>query len=231
MNIRGLQKTSLVDCAGRLCTVLFTGGCNFNCRFCHNPELAVNDRKLSVYSDEEVFELLISRKKLIDSVVISGGEPCLNRDLYEFIERLKKNTFFVKLDTNGYYPDILERLLAGNLLDYVAMDIKTSPAKYDSLTCTTVDFSRIKRSFNALMSSGIDYELRTTCVPVFIALDDFAKIKEELGHVKKYYLQQFVNKVTLDSTLKNCQPYPESELLRFKEFVRTFADICEIRGI
>ncbi len=231
MKIKGIHKTSLVDFPGIISTVLFAGGCNLNCRYCYNPELVNNNSTLKEESIEDVLTFLKNRHGLIDGVVITGGEPTLTNSIIDFIKAVKEIQYAVKLDTNGLMPDIIEELLNKNLLDYIAVDIKTSPMKYQSLTRKKVDFTTIKKTIEFIKKSGIDYELRTTCIPDYVTLDDFKKIKNEIGQIKRYYLQQFVNKITLDSSLQKLKPYPISTLNEFKEFVKTFADVCEIRGI
>lgn len=231
MNIRGIQKTSLVDFPGHLSTVLFSGGCNLSCKFCHNPELACNSCALQSYSTEETLEFLSNRQKLIDSVVISGGEPTLSGNIDFFLTSLKANSLSVKIDTNGFRPDVIERLLNKNLLDYIAIDIKTSQEKYELLTGSRVDFTMLKKTVDIVRESGVDYELRTTCIPYYVTQEDFVRIKKEIGHVKKYFLQQFVNSKTLDSSLSEYKPYPVAVLQGFLEYVKTFSEICGIRGI
>lgn len=232
MNIRGIYKTTLIDYPGRISTAVFTGGCNLRCRYCHNPDLVLGDDNEQSFSEEEVLALLTKRKHLIDGLTISGGEPTLNRDLDQFIEKVKAIPMAVKLDTNGCAPDVLENLISRGLLDYVAIDIKTSPYKYDDLTGRKIDFSQICRSIDILRNSSIDYEVRTTCIPGYVTMDDFRAIKESVGRVKKYALQQFVtDNCLIDTRLQDISPYPVKVLHEFKEFVETFSDTSEIRGI
>lgn len=230
MNIKGIQKTSLVDFPGKLSSVIFLGGCNLNCRFCYNPDLITNDQS-DVYSAEYTLRFLKERSKLIDSVVITGGEPTLSPSLEFFLKELKKIPLFVKIDTNGTNPHIINRLLSEGLVDYAAVDVKTSSSKYKSLAGTGADFNIIKDTILLLKDSGIDYELRTTCVPEFVTLSDFEDIKKETGRVKRYYLQQFNNRKTLDPSVQKYKPYPVAVLNEFAAFVNSFADVCEIRGI
>ena len=231
MNFKGIHKTSLVDYPGKISTVLFAGGCNLNCRYCYNPELVNNSKELETLKVPDILALLKKRHGLIDSVVISGGEPTLLRNIDKFIESIKDIPLSVKIDTNGLMPDVIESLLKKGLLDYIAIDIKTSPEKYESLTRKNVDFSLIKKTIEIVKKSGVDYEVRTTCIPDYITLDDFKSIKKELAGVKKYYLQQFVNKVTMDTAMQEKKPYPISVLNSFKEIVESFAEHCELRGV
>lgn len=231
MNVRGILKTSLVDYPGKLSTVLFFGGCNFACGYCHNPELVLDKNNPEVLPVTDVLEFIKKRASLIDAIVITGGEPTLSKDLASFLQRIKEIPLFIKIDTNGSNPEVIEKLLSKGLLDYAAVDVKTSPEKYKFVTGKNVDFNKIKNTIDLVKKSGIDYELRTTCIPEFVVLDDFKKISNQVSAIKKYYLQQFVNKVTLDSSLMQYQPYSASVLNEFRELVKTFADICEIRGV
>lgn len=232
MNIRGLFKTSLVDFPGRISPVIFTGGCNLRCGYCHNPGLATNSSDLEKIDDEAVFSFLEKRKGLIDGVTVSGGEPALDPGLIPFLRRVRSMGLPVKLDTNGLYPGVISECIKSGLVDYIAVDIKTSPARYSSLTRMDVDFATILNTINLLRHSHIDHEFRTTCVPGFITVEDIQKIGEVTGRVKKYYLQQFVNTADLlDSNIKSLNPYPVDYLYLLREEVLKFSDYCAIRGI
>lgn len=231
MNILGIQKTSLIDFPQVISTVLFTGGCNLRCLYCHNASLACNDCNLQQYSNREVLELLHKRKHLIGGVVITGGEPTLANGIVSFLEKVKEIGLKIKLDTNGFQPHILKKLASQKLVDYVAIDIKTSPEKYPLLTKTKLPFDVILESIAVLKDHNITFELRTTCVPGFVSIDDFHSIREHVGTVVYYYLQQFHNHNTLDHTLTTLKPYPNDVLYSFQQFVKTFATYCEIRGI
>lgn len=231
MNIKGIHKTSLIDFPGSISTIIFSGGCNLRCRYCHNPELACNSCGLQGYTNEEAISFIQSRTHLIDGVVLSGGEPTLSPRLKDFILLLKDMNLRVKLDTNGFQPKKVEELISEDLLDYVAMDVKTSPEKYHLLTGNNTPFDAIINTLDIVRDSDVPYELRTTCVPEFVTMDDFFSIHEQVHHVSAYYLQQFVNDNTLDSSFHQVQPYSPETLVSFKQYVLTFADICEVRGI
>ena len=232
MNIRGLFKTSLVDYPGKVSAVIFTGGCNLRCGYCHNPDLALNNPALERIDDTEVLDFLKKREKLLDGVTISGGEPAMDRGLIPFLEKLRPLGLSIKLDTNGFFPRVISDCIEKRLLDYVALDIKTSPEKYPSLTCREVSFSDILPTLEILKKSRIDYEIRTTCVPGFATAEDIKKIGESVGMVKKYYLQQFVNIHTLlDSGIKMLPPYTLEYLKSLKAEVEKFSGFCSIRGI
>ncbi len=231
MNIRGIYKTSLIDYPGKISAVLFTGGCNLRCRYCHNPDLACNWQEMDHCSDEETIDLLRKRKNLIDGVTISGGEPTLSKNIFSFIKKIKELQLAVKLDSNGLQPEVLRDLVSGGLLDYGAIDIKTSPEKYRIMTNSDVDFNRIAESINILRTGGIDYEVRTTCVPLYVTLEDLGSIRKSIGRVKNYFLQQFQREARLlDRSWEVIEPYPIETLRHFRDFILTFADRCEIRG-
>lgn len=232
MNIKGLFKTSLVDYPGKVTAVVFTGGCNLRCGYCHNPDLAANSDELEKIDDEEVFSFLNKRRGLLDAVTVSGGEPTLDRGLFDFLRRVRSMGFLVKLDTNGFSPSVVEQCISEGLLDYVAVDLKTSPAKYPVLTKRDLDFSDIVSTLDIIRSSGIDYETRTTCVPGFVTIEDIKLAGEAVGRVKNWYLQQFVNTHTLiDPEAEKLSPYPVRYLEMMRDEVLKFADRCSIRGI
>lgn len=230
-NFKGIHKTSLVDFPGKICSILFAGGCNLNCRYCYNPELVNNSKGLDTKKTADVLDFLKKRSGLIEGVVISGGEPTLQKNLGKFLEEIKAIPLAVKIDTNGLKPAVIEELLKKRLIDYIAVDIKTSPGKYGDLTRTQVDFNDIKKTIETAKNSGTDYEVRTTCVPGYVELEDFKKIYNEIGNIKKYYLQQFNNKITLDSSLQHKYPYTIPVLEKFRDYIKTFAEVCEIRGV
>jgi pyruvate formate lyase activating enzyme len=205
MTIGGLQKLTLIDFPGHIAATVFTVGCNFRCPFCHNPELvhATRNTQHATFFEEELFKLLKERQGKLEGVCITGGEPTIQPDLIEFVRKIKKLGYKVKLDTNGMRPDVLRLLYAQNLLDFVAMDIKNIPAKYNATTNSEVDIERIRLSVDLIRNSGIDYEFRTTVVPGIHEEGDFSEIGKWLDGAKKYVLQAFEDKgKILDSRLK-----------------------------
>ena len=190
MKITGLMKTTLLDFPGKVACTVFTYGCNFRCEFCHNARLVTEINPDNI-TEEEFFSFLSKRQGVLDGVCISGGEPTLQKDLPGFIRRIKEMGFAVKLDTNGYEPDILRSLIDENLLDYVAMDIKSSPEGYSEICGTDIDMERIEKSVSILKEGKIDYEFRTTCVREFHKIEDFEGISRWLEGDSKYFLQHF----------------------------------------
>lgn len=210
LKIGGLQKSSLIDYPGRISAIIFMQGCNFRCPYCHNPELisAVGASDLTALS---VLDFLKTRVGKLDAVVITGGEPCLQQGLAEFIVEVKSLGFLVKLDTNGSFPDLLKKMLDAKLIDYVAMDIKAPIEKYSEVACCKIDTSNILKSIDLLKNSGIDYEFRTTVVNSQLLLEDFEKIGELINGAPKYYLQKFVPTKILNEKFLEQETYTDEE--------------------
>ncbi|MBQ7294813.1 MAG: anaerobic ribonucleoside-triphosphate reductase activating protein [Clostridia bacterium] len=190
MKITGLIKTTLLDFPGKVACTVFTYGCNFRCNFCHNARLVTEENPDNI-TEDEFFSFLSKRQGILDGVCISGGEPTLQKDLPEFIRRIKSMGFAVKLDTNGYEPDILKSLIDEKLLDYVAMDIKSSPDTYSEICGVNIDIDKIKASVSLLKEGRTDYEFRTTCVKECHTPQDFVDIADWLQGDSKYFLQHF----------------------------------------
>jgi pyruvate formate lyase activating enzyme len=220
MKIVAVQKTSLIDYPDNISSILFLSGCNFRCPYCHNKDLVLD--RLPKLDEEEVIADLKSRKKYIDGVVITGGEPTLYSDLIDLIRKIKEIPLLVKLDTNGGNPDLLEELLSLKLLDYVSMDIKADLENYSKAIGVEIDTDIIKESIYTLKNSKIDYEFRTTVVPPFFNYEIARNIGELIKGSKKYYLQQYVPKNTLDPKFENIKPYPREVLERFAEILKPY---------
>lgn len=189
MDIAAIVKCSLVDYPGKIAAVIFTQGCNLKCSYCHNRELVTKDNKHRNTPASEIFSWLKTRSRLLDAVVVSGGEPTLQLDALEFITNVKQLGFLVKLDTNGTQPDVLASLINHGVLDYVAMDIKAPLEKYDDVCSTFVDQSAVEKSIRLLINGTLDYEFRTTIVPQ-LTLDDILAIGNRIRGAKAYVLQQ-----------------------------------------
>ena len=213
MQIAGLQKTSLLDYPDKISAIVFTQGCNFRCGYCHNPELIILKNEPS-YTIDGFFKFLKIRKGKLDGVVITGGEPCLQKGLIDFIIEIKQMGFLVKLDTNGSVPNVLEKALP--LVDYIAMDIKAPLQKYSNIVQVNTNTDKIKESISMIINSGIDYEFRTTVVKSQLSFDDFEEIGKLLKGVKKYYLQKFIPSKILDKKLIDETTYSPSE---FQEII------------
>ena len=211
MLIGGLHKLSLIDYPGKLSAVVFTRGCNFRCPYCHNPEL-IESNGGDIIEEDKILSFLDERKGKLDGVVVTGGEPTLQSEIVEFLERIKRLGFFVKLDTNGSYPERIKELIDRKLLDYIAMDIKAPLYKYNRTTLTSIDTERIVESIHLIMNSGIDYEFRTTVVRSLLSRDDFPKIGEMIKSAKLFVLQEFRPTKTLDPDFLKETSYTKREL-------------------
>lgn len=213
MDIRGFQKVSLIDFPGVICATVFTGGCDFRCGYCHNRELVLNPGNLPKYDESEILQYLAKSTGKIDGVCITGGEPTLQKDLTSFVRQIKTLGLKVKLDTNGTNPEKLKELIALNLLDYVAMDIKAPLHRYHLIAGVKCETSRIQKSIEILVSSGIEHEFRTTLVPLLTESDIF-QIREMIPG-DRYVLQQFrVTSTLADPALQNMVPWPLERVQR-----------------
>jgi pyruvate formate lyase activating enzyme len=204
MIIAGLQKLSLLDYPEHICSVVFTYGCNFRCRFCHNPELVIGKKPSTIIPEKTVLEHLKNNRDVLDGVCITGGEPTLHRDLDGFIAAVKGLKLKVKLDSNGSNPLMLKMLIDSGDLDYIAMDLKQTWEKYPRIT--QVDspllLKNIKESFRLIQESGIDHEFRTTLMPEVHSEKDLKEMASYLKAGEKYYLQDIRYQVTLEPGLK-----------------------------
>ena len=191
MVISGFQKMTLLDFPGKVACTIFTGGCNFRCPFCHNALLVTEDFKAE-FTEEEILSFLEKRKGLLDGVCITGGEPLLQKDITDFIRKIKSMGYAVKLDTNGSFPAKLKELVNEELIDYVAMDIKNSIEKY-AITAGSDNsiISRVEESIDFLLSGKVSYEFRTTVVKEFHEVSDIAAASQRIKGAGKYFLQFF----------------------------------------
>ena len=224
--IGGIQRTSLLDFPDKISAIVFTQGCNFNCGYCHNPDL-LNSKK-DIYSTDVFFEFIDKRKGKLDGVVITGGEATLQPDLIPFIKEVKARGFLVKLDTNGYRPNVLKEAL--DFVDYVAMDIKAPLKKYSDITKTNIDPSKIEKSIKLIQTSNVPYEFRTTVMKSQLNYEDFKKIGELIKGTENYFLQKFEAKTTInDETLKNEVSYSNSEFNEIIKLLKEYNITAKLR--
>ncbi len=236
VKIGGFQRVSLIDYPGKLTSIVFVTGCNMRCPFCQNKDLILKkDENLVLYSEELVLEQLKKSRNFLDAVEITGGEPTLQSGLKEFIRRCKELGLAVKLDTNGLNPQILKDLLGEGLLDYVAMDIKSSlePDKYAAAAGVSSSqiLGKVMESIKVIMNSAPDYEFRTTVVPSLVEIEDLAKIAKKIEGANAYYIQQFNPKDTLDPKFSKFTPYPLEALIHERNGIKDKGLIkkCEVR--
>ena len=228
MRIGGYDKLSTVDYPGEMACAIFLVGCNFNCGYCHNPSLISGDG--AYVPKEEVMEYLKFRRNMLDAVCISGGEPTCNKDLKDFIKEIKALGYKVKLDTNGTHPEVIRDLLDENLLDYIAMDIKASPKKYNKVTGCNVNLELIKSTIK-IINSGVKHEFRTTYLP-FLNEQDIGEITDVfVGKNSKYFIQQFRNRITNDPTYHELEPHKKNEVIAAADIARAHIGLCGVRGV
>lgn len=227
MHIAGLQKSSLIDYPEKIACIIFTQGCNFRCGYCHNPELF--EQREPLISTEAFFEFLKTRQNKLDGVVITGGEPTLQKDLEDFISEIKNLGFLIKLDSNGTNPNIIKNFIKENLIDYVAMDIKAPLYKYEQITNTKVETENIKKSINLILNSNIDYEFRTTVIKSQLSYNDFDEIGKLINGAKNYYLQKFIPSKILDENLMSEMTYSDKEFEEIKQILSKYIQKIEIR--
>lgn len=230
MGVKGLTKSTLKDYPGHTTATLFVGGCQFKCPFCHNGSLVTKPNALPDLSREELFSFLKTRKGLVDSICITGGEPTLYSDLKQVIYDIKQMDFLVKLDTNGYEPYQLNQLLKENLVDYVSMDIKNCLDKYAKTAgCTNFDPTRIKLSVDLLKDSSIEYEFRTTVVRELHSKENILSIAQWLKGAKAYYLQPYVE--SEDVIMPIFTSYSHDQMVELKKLAEIYIDNVHLRGM
>ena len=229
MRIHGLQKMTLLDFPGRVACTVFLGGCDFRCPFCHNYELACGTAP-AVMDDGELLAFLSKRQGLLDGVAITGGEPCLHAGLPDLLARIRELGFATKLDTNGYHPAMLARLIDEGLVDYVAMDIKNSPEKY-ARTCGVerIDMALINESIRILTETAPDYEFRTTVVAELHEASDFHAMGEMIAGARRYFLQSFTDRDTVPFEGFSA-PSPD-EIRAYADIARAYVPDTQVRGV
>lgn len=228
MKIYGLQKLTLLDFPDRTACTVFTGGCNLRCPFCHNASLVLSP------SDEipleEFFAFLNKRRGVLDGVCVSGGEPCIQTGLKDFLAQIKDFGFLVKLDTNGFFPHVLKMLVNSELVDYVAMDLKNDRASYArTVGIDGLDLSPIEESIDYLMSGVVDFEFRTTVTRDFHTKESLVRAAERIRGVRKYYLQKFEDSGELIN--ESVRGYSDEAMKDLLLAVREVIPTAELRGV
>jgi len=236
MKIGGLQKLTIIDFPGRLAGTVFLAGCNFRCPFCYSSELVLPQKikDQPQISEKEFFDFLKDRKKLLEGIVICGGEPTINKDLPSFIKKIKKSGYLVKIDTNGSNPGMLKKMIDKKLIDYVAMDIKAPREKYGKVVGMMDGWNdtmlrNIEKSINILKKSDIDFEFRTTVVPGLLEKQDILKIVHWIKPAQKYFLQSFRAEKTINPAFENKKAYSQEYLLEIQKAISPFFDVCQVR--
>jgi pyruvate formate lyase activating enzyme len=230
MKIGTIQKFSLIDYPGKISAVVGTQGCNLRCFWCHNCYLIPHDYSHSSQPIEEddFFQFLDERVNFLDAVVISGGEPTQHSDLSEFCAKIKALGFYVKLDTNVTNPGMLRELIDAGLLDHVAMDIKTDAEQYEKLYKEKIEMDAILASIDIILSAGMPYEFRTTCVKPFVCRDNIADLAKMISGAKLYYLQKCTEQKNTNEKVFY-QALDDKELTELKFKAAPYVEMCQIR--
>lgn len=231
MKLGGLQKLTLLDFPGHTACTVFTVACNFRCPFCHNASLVLGGHGgADDVNEEEFFSFLEKRKGILDGVAVTGGEPTLQKDLKPFLRRIKDMGFAVKLDTNGYAPEILKEILDEGLSDHVAMDIKSSREGYAKVSGVNgIDLSKIEKSIELLKNSNVTYEFRTTAVKGLHTAADFLKIGKWIGNVPLYFIQQYVD--SGDIIESGYSAFTKEEMTALLAMARVGTPSAQLRGV
>ena len=229
MIIKGLQKTTLLDFPGKVACTVFTAGCNFRCPFCHNASLVISPDMSDTISEEEIFAFLKKRRGILDGVCITGGEPLLQRDIEDFIKKIRELGLAVKLDTNGAYPERLRSIIYKGLVDYVAMDIKNSKEKYALTAGADVDIEKISESVRILMESDVEYEFRTTVARELHSPEDIQSIGEWIAGADRYFLQSFTDSGEIIGD--GYSAYSPQDMGALLETVKQYIPSSALRGI
>lgn len=229
--IKGIQKTTLLDYPDKVACTIFLAECNFRCPFCYNIDLVLNYKNLPEISEEEILDFLKKRKKWLDGICITGGEPCVHKNLPDFIKKIKNLNYLIKLDTNGSNPRMIKDLIDRRLIDYVAMDIKGPLEKYDKISDVKVNIKDIKDSIEIIKNSKKDYEFRITVIPTLHDKKDVKKIGKLLKGTKKFFIQQYKPMTTIDKKFEKISPFPVTTLEEFKKILEKYISKVEIRNI
>ena len=255
MQIAGYLKTSLIEWPGKISSVIFTPGCNFRCPFCHNADLVDSSKaaKLQSFKEDEVLKDLEKRKKWVDAVVITGGEPTLQPSLSKLLKKLKSLKLLIMIHTNGTRPEVIRKLIINGLADYIAMDVKGNFDEYQNFTNVKTQMSNVKSSIELIIESGIEYEFRTTVVPGLHDLKNLKRLAEQLKSTVyslqstdssssavirqkavdglKWFLQQFRPLNTLDKKYLEIKPFSKEEMEMFKKELQEIIPLTSLRGV
>ena len=217
MRIGGFQRFSLIDYPGKMAAIVFTQGCNFRCDYCHNPQLVCPQQFQVPVEESVVLEFLESRRGKLQGVVVTGGEPTIQKGLLDFLGKLKTMKYAVKLDTNGSNPEILASIIEFGLVDFIAMDIKTSLARYEKAIGIKTDIGCIKASIKLILQSGLRHQFRTTLVKAHCSKEDLKDIQALIGHSRHYVLQSFMPLSTIiDPCLLTKEQYSHEEVQKLR---------------
>lgn len=231
MGIKGFQGTSLLDFPGRVASLIYWGGCNLTCPFCHNPVLVLEPDSCPDLDRADLLIELASRRPFIDGVVISGGEPTLDGSLPSFLADIKGLGLAVKLDTNGLAPQSIARLLADQLVDYIAIDLKTTPERYGELHPGPVAGARLLESIQLCKEARVTVEYRTTCVPGWVDERVVVQLGKLIEGAPLWVLQQYHATHALCSTARALEPYPPERVNALAVLAGRYVAEVVVRGV
>lgn len=218
--IKGFLETSFIDWREQLAAVLFTGGCNFRCPFCHNRDLVLEPQSIENISPEYIFERLTKFRKWVGRVVITGGEPTIHPGLVKAIEQLKERGLKVKLDTNGSRPEVIRQLVRNSMLDYIAMDVKGPIDMYERWSGVAAEKDKIRESVDLILEGHVDFEFRMTLVPFLHREQDAFQVAEYVKSGKRFFLQEFIPRDTLDPRYSGVRPFSAEKMRAIRETVQ-----------
>jgi pyruvate formate lyase activating enzyme len=233
-SIKGFDQMSLVDWDGMVAATIYTSGCNFRCPYCHNPGLVLFPDEYESIPIEDILSYVQEQRDFLDGVVLTGGEPCFHKEVVDLLKVLKATGMKTKLDTNGSYPDLLSSVIESGLVDYVAMDVK-APLDFDSYSKSGgfADrrlLERVRESVALLLEGHVDYEFRMTVVPALHRATDLLQVGDQLRGARRFVIQNFVPKKTIDKAFLKESPYDAERLEEFRQMVAPMFDECIIRN-
>ena len=231
MAIKGFQGTSLLDYPGHIAALVFFGGCNLTCSYCHNPTLVLDPDQLPDFPMTDLLGELQRRRNFIDGVVISGGEPTLDPQLLPLLRQIKELGLQIKLDTNGLAPKVLKELIWEGLVDLVALDLKTAPARYGELHTGPVAIEGLAKTVRLLMDGPVDCEFRTTCMPGLVSEAEIRELGELIRGAERWMLQQYVPRNALAESAQAVEPYNAEQIETLAVIARQYVDEVGIRGL
>jgi pyruvate formate lyase activating enzyme len=230
MKIGGLQKISLLDYPNKISAIIWTAGCNLHCPYCYNKQLF--SKNIKIINEQEILLFLKRRKGKLEALSITGGEPLLQEDISNFLNKVKTLDYDIKIDTNGTYPKRLKNLIDKNLIDYISMDIKAPKKKYNKLCGKKININDIQESINLIKNFSKESEFKTTIIPNLLEKDDIIEIANWIKGSNKFYLQQFKNELPLLSKkLEKIKPYPKQYLNEIIDEIKPLFNKCELRGM
>ncbi|MCM8769324.1 MAG: anaerobic ribonucleoside-triphosphate reductase activating protein [Candidatus Omnitrophica bacterium] len=227
MKIGGFQRTSLIEYPGKISVVVFTQGCNFRCHYCHNPELVLPELFGPLIPSEEIFDFL-KKRPLLEAVTITGGEPCLQEDLMDFLRQLRSYPVAIKLNTNGSLPEVLKLIINQSLVDYLSLDIKAALSRYEKVVGVPVKIENLRRSVELVKSSGLEYDFRTTVVPDLLRETDIHTIGQLIQGARRHIFQRFVPSKTVNPEFLQTSSPSREQLEKLRQIMAQYVEQGEI---